>query len=414
MRTLIKGQRVKLADLADGSRFTLRVSLGGTPAPLLLLCFLLDERDGLIDAAHLLYAERRASPCGGVRVAEVNQSAQVFDIDFNAMSADAAKLAFALAFEDRANDGSGHAGQLRDGRFILAQGDQDLAEYAFAGSDFAFEKAVLLGEFYRKEGTWRLQIHGSGFRAGASALFSHYRAPADVLPELMAPASPRPTPAPSGPRPPGSGLRLPGVWPGGKPPALPQGILPAVGMVLVRDADGTGATGTGFAITPGGHLLTCHHVVENAVLIGFRAEGEERIRPARCLASDARHDLALLWLEDTMGCTSWLLPALPDQHPELGQELGLLAYPLGTHLGEGVTYSQGIINGLRQREGVAVLQIDTGAAPGSSGGPVFRRSDGRVIGVLQSALTHRDRSMIINLALDLRLFWELGWTMAPN
>ena len=54
-------------------------------------------------------------------------------------------------------------------------------------------------------------------------------------------------------------------------------------------------------------------------------------------------------------------------------------------------------------------QVDTGAAPGSSGGPVFRRADGRVVGVLTSGLSTQMGGMLVNFAVDIRRLWQLGW-----
>lgn len=414
MKTLVAGQRLKLADLTDApGPFTLTVSLREPPpAPVLLLSFLLGADGALPDAAHLVSVERRDSPDGAVRVTDVAETAQTFAVNVAALPPRIEKVAFALAFDERAGFPAAHAGQLGEGRVTLGCGGRELAAYNFAGRDFSFEKAVLLGEFYRRENSWRFLANASGFYAGLGALLKHFGGPEDS--GFAPPAAPAPPPPGAGTLPEG-GLRLPADWPGRRPPAnLPGDLLPAVGMVFVKTHSGDGAVGTGFAITPGGHLLTCWHVAADAAALAFRAEGDGRTRPARVVAGDERHDLALLWLEDGMGCEHWLLPAPPGQPPGLGQELGLLGYPLGTDLGEGVSYSQGVINGLRTRGGVPTLQIDTGAAPGSSGGPVYRRSDGRVVGVLQGGLPTGDRGMIINLALDLRAFWSLGWTGPPG
>lgn len=67
------------------------------------------------------------------------------------------------------------------------------------------------------------------------------------------------------------------------------------------------------------------------------------------------------------------------------------------------------MNSCRQKDGIPILQIDAGAAPGSSGGPVFQRSDGRVIGVLTSGLLNGPPGMLVNFALDLAYAWDLGW-----
>ena len=116
----------------------------------------------------------------------------------------------------------------------------------------------------------------------------------------------------------------------------------------------------------------------------------------------------LLHLDDRFGVTSWMLLAPPVAAPRLGDELGPLGYPLGTQLGVSLTYSQGVVNSVRRKGDVEVLQVDTGAAPGSSGGPVFRRSDGRVVGILTSGVMQAG-GMLINFATRAERLSTLRW-----
>jgi S1-C subfamily serine protease len=175
---------------------------------------------------------------------------------------------------------------------------------------------------------------------------------------------------------------------------------------------GTVHTGTGFIVNPGGCFITCAHVVDDAVDFAICIDGTRLLRKSEVIAMDTMADLALCWMADRNGSPDWLLLAGKDATPALGDDLGLLGFPLGVDLGLSVTYSQGIVNSLRQRGDrgqVSVLQIDVGAAPGSSGGPVFRRKDGKVLGVLTSGLDVQERGMMINFAVDLRMLWRLGW-----
>jgi S1-C subfamily serine protease len=180
-----------------------------------------------------------------------------------------------------------------------------------------------------------------------------------------------------------------------------------VGLVVVDTPTGT-ATGTGFMVGPGGCFVTCAHVVDDARRVMFALEGSQQLRPATLLKIDSPSDLALLHVEDRNGAPDWLMLAPQSFTPELGESLGLLGYPLGGNLGINLTYSQGVINSVRRVNEIPVLQVDTGAAPGSSGGPVFRRSDGRVVGVLSSGLAQTN-GMLVNFAVDIRRLWQLGW-----
>lgn len=184
-------------------------------------------------------------------------------------------------------------------------------------------------------------------------------------------------------------------------------------MVVEREQKAI-SSGTGFLISPGGHFLTCNHVVDGAVGAAICLEGTEELRPVEVLQVDADRDVALCWISDRAGATDWFLLGDVGTAPTLGLELGLLGYPLGAALGLGATYSQGIVNSVRRYGELDVLQIDAGAAPGSSGGPVFRRSDGRVVGMLTSGIDLPNQGMHINFAIDMRAVLRLGWTGRPG
>jgi hypothetical protein len=51
---------------------------------------------------------------------------------------------------------------------------QEIARFAFSGSDFNDEKAVKLGEIYLKDGAWRFSAVGQGFNGGMAALVKHF------------------------------------------------------------------------------------------------------------------------------------------------------------------------------------------------------------------------------------------------
>lgn len=428
MKTLVPGQRTPLHTLTSHLEVGVSIEIHGNEEPALLLCFLANDKEQVPDAKHLLGVREESSPCSSVSVVSRDATKQRFRVDLTKVPDNVQKIIFALAFQDTAGQAlPAHASRMiGQGNLRLMDGETALAEFPFTGEMFGKEKAILLGEFYRKDG-WRFLASGSGFYGGLGALMAHFRAPIEALrPPGSLPAGNLP-PLPSqsgqhsgyGPKP-GSGprpegfhpIRLPGDWPGRKAPSLPGGLVHAVGLVIGHSpADGY-YTGTGFVISPGGYMLTCEHNVRGASELGFRAEGTTITRPLIVLATDPANDIALVWLADGLGSTDWLLLAKPDQAPALGDELGLLSYPLGVTLGDSVTYSQGIVNGIRTWDGCSVLQADTGGAPGSSGAPLFRRSDGRVVGIHKSGLRSSE-AIMVKFATDMREFFKLGWA-APE
>jgi tellurite resistance protein TerA len=68
------------------------------------------------------------------------------------------------------------------------------ATFAFSGSDFQDEKAIIVGEIYQRDNQWRFGAVGQGFNGGLSALLTHFGGTeAEVAPIST------PTPPPSKP-----------------------------------------------------------------------------------------------------------------------------------------------------------------------------------------------------------------------
>ncbi|MBF0566827.1 MAG: trypsin-like peptidase domain-containing protein [Nitrospirae bacterium] len=205
-------------------------------------------------------------------------------------------------------------------------------------------------------------------------------------------------------------LVLPKKWPGNVTPTMSDDIRPAIGMVITEaEGEEGGSTGTAFAVSQSGHLLTCHHVIEGARSVTVRmegSEGSEQARSARVLAASPECDIALLYLEDGLEVQNWQLIADGEEKVPTGQHIGLFSYPLGTELGLNASYSEGIINRPHQSDTARLYQIDVGAAAGSSGGPVFRLSDWTVIGVLRGGM-EKLHGMLINFAVDIKEFRDL-------
>lgn len=379
---------------------------GLAPGDLRVAALLVSAEERLIEAP--VEANTGASSCGGV-VGAGSGARSRFTLDLGKVGANIARIVFALGVTEAARAKGAHTGTIKSGAATLRRGSEVIACYGFRGGDFNREAALSVIEVYRKDG-WRVMASGTGFVGGYPSLLSRYGstmpgAGAGPLPLPSRP--PPPTPSHGAPRSGTTAVALPASWPGQKDPAVPAGLIPAVGLVVVDTPKGP-ATGTGFMVGPGGCFVTCAHVVDDARRVMFGPEGAQQLRSATILKMDSASDLALLHVDDRDGAPDWLLLAPPDFNPTLGENLGLLGYPLGGNLGINLTYSQGVINSVRRINEISVLQVDTGAAPGSSGGPVFRRSDGRVVGVLSSGLSQTN-GMLVNFAIDIRRLWQLGW-----
>ena len=398
---LVRGQRAKLSDLTAETRLKIGIKLEGPNASeVLCLALLLGESQAAISPGAIVFKDQPRSDCGGVTVQGRTNLEQVFDVDVTQLASQASNILFAVALLGPGSGSLGCARNIRQGTWRLEAGGKEVVRYSFTGADFGDDAAIALGEVYRKNGEWRVRAIGEGFVGGQAAMLSRYKiAPRETnRPGASAGLSSAPT-----------GFWLPKTWAGDQTPTVPKNLLGGVGLVVAKTVEGKTHTGTGFVVSPGGHFITCHHVVEDVAELAICLEGTRVLRNAEVIAENAEADIALCWISDRNGAPDWLLLAGPEETRSLGDELGLLGFPLGVDLGLSVTYSRGIINSLRNRGDVSVLQIDVGAAPGSSGGPVFRRSDGRVLGVLTSGLDVHDRGMLINFAVDIRMLWQLGW-----
>ena len=180
----------------------------------------------------------------------------------------------------------------------------------------------------------------------------------------------------------------------------------AVGTYYFNDIPKTSYLGTGFVIGNGHRIVTNFHVVaplvkENklARMRIFHKDLPVKGVKVEIAAQDEFHDLAILEQESVQ-----LSPLTLESDPEKveeGFEVAFTGYPIGLILGLNPTTHRGIISNIaplvkpspssRIMDGnlirhldqpYEVFQIDAVAYPGNSGSPVYRTSNGRVIGVI--------------------------------
>lgn len=140
------------------------------------------------------------------------------------------------------------------------------------------------------------------------------------------------------------------------------------------------STGTAFAVSANGLLVTCAHVVANASEIEVTLSGQKYV--AEVVAEDDSTDLALLKI-DAQDLTVLSLSAADSA--QLGQDIRVLGFPLSDVLGTEIKVTRGTISGILQRSGQRQIQIDAAVNPGNSGGPVVN-SQGEVVGVTSAKL----------------------------
>jgi S1-C subfamily serine protease len=188
--------------------------------------------------------------------------------------------------------------------------------------------------------------------------------------------------------------------------------------VITRDRVEVGS-GSGFVISPDGHVLTNEHVVSNSEIVvsdGFRKAtinvkvsqievcfppesiaargGTGACTQATVAAADPDLDLAVLYVN---GSDQPYLALGDSDVVTSGQPVQALGFPFGRTLNIGrdtlasvvpeITTTVGTISALRSNQSGErrVLQFDANINPGNSGGPVINK-DGYVVGIVRARL----------------------------
>ncbi|MES3024979.1 MAG: TerD family protein [Pseudomonadota bacterium] len=191
MISFSRGQKGKLADLGCQSAFPVTLDIAANGLSLDVSCFGLDSADKLSDDRYMVFFNQLASPGGEVKLSLGGNKAE-FALNLDALPASICKLVFVAAI-----DGNGTMRTVGASSMTLGGGVQ----FQWSGADFQDEKAVIVGEIYRKDGVWRFGAVGQGFNGGLSSLLSHFGgseagSPAQKAAPAAVPAAPPPPAAP--------------------------------------------------------------------------------------------------------------------------------------------------------------------------------------------------------------------------
>lgn len=183
MNEFARGQKGKLADLGCNSPFTVELDIAAAGMAIDVSCFGVDGADQLSDERYMVFYNQLASPEGAVRLELAGGKAR-FAVNLEALPASIAKLVFVAAI-----DGNGTMRAVGPSAMTLG----GAVRFAWSGADFQEEKAVIVGEIYRKDGVWRFGAVGQGFNGGLAALLKHFGG-SEAAP-AAAPAATAPAPA---------------------------------------------------------------------------------------------------------------------------------------------------------------------------------------------------------------------------
>lgn len=206
-REFQRGHKARISDLTAGTDLYVGVQISGPGLSFDISCFGLDADERLSDDRYFIFFNQPTSPEESLQLLGAQAGdTESFRVTLERIPAQIQKLSFTATL-----DGAGQMSQIGPGYLRIVAGGEEVARYSFDGSEFSTERAVMLGDFYVKDG-WRFAAVGQGFDGGLEALLRNFGG--EVL-EEEEPAAPAP--------------QAPEAAPGFAPPAFapPQAPAPA-------------------------------------------------------------------------------------------------------------------------------------------------------------------------------------------
>ncbi len=145
-----------------------------------------------------------------------------------------------------------------------------------------------------------------------------------------------------------------------------------------------GFSGTGFVVSPNGHIATNNHVIEGCVGdIKGNLTGEAAM-VLRVVSRDASNDLALLQAPATVTFKDFV--RIRNRSIRSGDSIVAIGFPYRGLLTSDFSVTTGIVSSLSGiLNDTRHLQISAAVQPGNSGGPLFDTS-GQLVGVVVAKL----------------------------
>ncbi|MFJ2908731.1 TerD family protein [Streptomyces sp. NPDC087228] len=203
-REFQRGHKAKISDFTPGTDLYVGVQIAGPGLTFDISCFGLDANEQLSDDRYFIFFNQPKSPEESIQLLGAQAGdTESFRVTLDRIPASIHKLSFTATV-----DGAGQMSQVGPGYIRIVAGGEEVVRYAFNGSEFTTERAVMLGDFYLKD-VWRFAAVGQGFDGGLEALLKNFggevaeEAPAAPQPQAAAPsfappAQPAaPAPAPS-------------------------------------------------------------------------------------------------------------------------------------------------------------------------------------------------------------------------
>ncbi|MFD8953167.1 TerD family protein [Streptomyces xanthophaeus] len=218
-REFQRGHKAKISDLTAGTDLYVGVQIAGPGLAFDISCFGLDANEQLSDDRYFVFFNQPKTPEESVQLLGAQSGdTESFRVTLDRIPASIHKLSFTATI-----DGAGQMSQVGPGYIRIVAGGEEVVRYAFTGSEFTTERAVMLGDFYLKD-VWRFAAVGQGFDGGLDALLRNFggEVAEEAQPEQQVPA--QSGAAPGFAPPPQAAAPAPSF---GAPAAAPQAPAPA-------------------------------------------------------------------------------------------------------------------------------------------------------------------------------------------
>ncbi len=175
------------------------------------------------------------------------------------------------------------------------------------------------------------------------------------------------------------------IWTDGSPEQLYIKLYPT--SSTSKNSNGIASSGTGFALTSNGYIVTNYHVVDGATSIAVKGVNGNfsTTYKAKVVVSDKNNDLAIIQIDDnTFNSISKIPYTIKSTSSDVGENVFVLGYPLRASMGDEIKLTNGIISSKTGFQGdITSYQISAPVQPGNSGGPLFDKL-GNLIGVINA------------------------------
>ncbi|MEV5004465.1 TerD family protein [Streptomyces sp. NPDC093064] len=168
-REFQRGHKARISDLTAGTDLYVGVQISAPGLTVDISCFGLDADERLSDDRYFVFFNQPKSPEEAIQLLGAQAGdTESFRVTLEKIPPHIRKLSFTAAV-----DGAGQMSQIESGYLRIVAGGEEVARYAFDGSEFSTERAVMLGDFYVKD-VWRFAAVGQGFDGGLEALLKNF------------------------------------------------------------------------------------------------------------------------------------------------------------------------------------------------------------------------------------------------